>query len=178
MARIPTNHIHSSKSIPSRLRLRRLHGFAEYLMKAWFFIVPGLILMACLAGCGSSNSSANAVPSPPKAVKVEISKIKPITIKDILVLPGETEARHDITLAAERDGRVERIVVTEGHTLKKGDLMLEIDVAALKAALDRAQAAYSLADHIADRRESLHEGQLVAKGEARRSRYGKNFGRG
>lgn len=122
-----------------------------------------LAILTLLTSCGNSKSNADTVPAQPKAIKVGISKIEPVTIKDILILPGETEARHDVTLAAERDGRVERIDPSEGQTVKKGDLILEIDVAALKAALDRAQAAYDLADHIADRRESLHKGELVAK---------------
>lgn len=116
-----------------------------------------------LAGCGVSESSPGNVKSLPPAVKVTVARVEPETIRDILLLPGETEARHDVLLAAERDGRVESIGPQEGERIEKGQLLMEIDVDVLKAALDRCKAALDMAAHVAERRQNLHKSGMISQ---------------
>jgi membrane fusion protein (multidrug efflux system) len=126
-------------------------------------------LLVPLNGCENSKSDAKQAESRFQGVRVKVVKVEPKTIRDVVVLPGETEARHDVLLAAEREGRVEWVGPREGQSVKKGELIAKIDVAALQAALERAKAAYKLAEEVAGRRESLKKERIVSQEEFERS---------
>lgn len=116
-----------------------------------------------VSGCERLESSPTKNHTLPPAARVTVVKVEPVTIRDVLVLPGVAEALHDVTLAAERDGRVEWIGPREGQRVKQGELLCKIDVSALQAALDRLKAAHKLAEDVAERRLSLHRGEIVSQ---------------
>jgi len=75
----------------------------------------------------------------------------------------------EVVVGAERAGRVVRLLVDEGDTVRKGDLLAEIENGALRAALReaRAQAAEAqaqarLAELTLRRREDLARQQILA----------------
>ncbi len=135
-------------------------------------IVLTIILLSCLglAGCNSeSNAEDHALPGSGnnaardrEAVLVEVREVIPEPLHDVLLLPGSTEARNDVRLSSERAGRVEWVGFTEGDTVKKGEIIAKIDLSALKAALDRAQASYDLKKLLAERRQSLFERKVLS----------------
>ncbi|MFC1833619.1 efflux RND transporter periplasmic adaptor subunit [Thermodesulfobacteriota bacterium] len=116
-----------------------------------------------LTGCDGSGNAKNAEPAKPRAVKVRVVKVEPVTMRDTLTLPGETEARRDLLIAAERDGKVEWVGVTEGQNVRKRQLLVKIDVAALKATLNRAEADFQMADERAERRKTLFSRKIVSE---------------
>jgi membrane fusion protein (multidrug efflux system) len=132
----------------------------------WF-----VLAIALAAGCSRSESSAKPEnnQSQNKAVKVSVVRVEPAPMKDILVLPGETEAWQDVRVAADMAGRVEWIGPKEGQTVKEGDLIAKIDVAALKAACDRAEAALKLAEDLYQRRYKLFERNIINQEELDKS---------
>jgi len=140
-------------------------------MKATFSIlkigVTVLTSAILLAGCQDQESMAVAdstSPGPP-AIPVSVTVIEPVAMQDVIFLPGETEAFEDVKVAANTAGRVDWIGPREGQQVNKGDLLAKIDVSALKAALDRAEAAYKLADDLYQRRLRLYEHKIIAKEE-------------
>jgi membrane fusion protein (multidrug efflux system) len=130
-----------------------------------------LLTLVFVAGCGPSEGKVETKndQSRAKLVQVSVITIKPTPIKDALLLPGETEAWHDVRLASEIDGIVERIDPREGHAVKEGQLIATIEVSALKAALDHAQASFDLADKLYQRRKLLSQRNVIAKEELDRS---------
>jgi membrane fusion protein (multidrug efflux system) len=140
-------------------------GTADPMLKTGALLLFMIAAIAGISGCEKLESSTTAAPTPPPAVKVSVEEVQPTTIRDVLVLPGVAEALHDVTLASERDGRVEWIGPREGQRVKKGELLAKIDVAALQAALDRFKAAHKLAQDVAARRSSLHKGMIVSQEE-------------
>lgn len=121
-----------------------------------------------LSGCGeapadavSDSASAPAV----RVVQVAVTEIAPVTLSDILILPGETEASQDVTLSAETAGKVEWIGPSEGGRVTAGQSILKIDVESLKAQLDRAKASLNLADQQAARRTELYAKGVVSREE-------------
>jgi len=132
-----------------------------------------LLLVVIALGGGCTQSESNAKPennqNQSKAVKVSVVRVEPAPMKDILVLPGETEAWQDVRVAADAAGRVEWIGPKEGQTVKQGDLIAKIDVAALKAACDRAEAALKLADDLCQRRTKLFERSIINQEELDKS---------
>lgn len=130
-----------------------------------------LLTLVFVAGCGPSEGKVETKndQSRAKPVKVSVITIKPTPIKDALLLPGETEAWHDVRLASEIDGIVERIDPREGQAVKEGQLIATIEVSALKAALDHAEASFELADKLYQRRKLLSQRNVIAKEELDRS---------
>jgi membrane fusion protein (multidrug efflux system) len=128
-----------------------------------------LPVVALSGGCTRSESSAKPESSQSKAIKVSVVRVEPAPLKDILVLPGETEAWQDVRVAADAAGRVEWIGPKEGQAVKEGDLIAKIDVAALKASLDRAEAALKLAEDLYQRRYRLFEKNIINQEELDKS---------
>ena len=133
--------------------------------------LPLILAIALAAGCSRSESTAKPENNQNrnKAVQVSVVRVEPAPMKDILVLPGETEAWQDVRVAADAAGRVEWIGPKEGQTVKKGDLIAKIDVASLKAALDRGEAALKLAEDLSERRHKLFERNIINREEMDKS---------
>ena len=130
-----------------------------------------LSIVVYVTGCGRSESKGQSENNRSKdqAVKVSVVTIEPTVIRDIIVLPGETEAWQDVRLAADKDGQVEWIGPHEGQEVAKGELIAKIDASALKAALDHAEASFNLADKIYQRRKLLFEREVIAQEELDKS---------
>lgn len=144
-------------------------------MKAKFsillIVLTVLTAAFLLAGCQDQESMAvaeNTSPAAP-AVPVSVMVIEPVSLRDVIFLPGETEAAEDVTVAANTAGRVDWIGPREGQPVNKGDLLAKIDVSALKASLDHAQAAYALADDLYQRRRRLYDNKIIAAEELEQS---------
>jgi membrane fusion protein (multidrug efflux system) len=136
-----------------------------------------ILVIALAAGCSQSESSAKPENNQNKAVQVSVVRVEPAPMKDVLVLPGETEAWQDVRVAADAAGRVEWIGPKEGQTVKEGELIAKIDVAALKAALDRAEAALKLAEDLNERRHKLFERNIINQEEMDKSQTERTLAR-
>jgi membrane fusion protein (multidrug efflux system) len=126
-----------------------------------------LFATIALTGCKDRESIAKTEggSSQPPPVPVSVVEVQPIAMRDVVFLPGETEAYDDVNVAASTSGRVEWIGFREGQKVNKGDLLAKIDVSALKASLEHARAAYKLADDLYERRRRLYENRIIAKEE-------------
>ncbi len=126
-----------------------------------------LSMLLALTGCKDRESIAktNGNSGGPPAISVSVIEVKPVDLRDVVFLPGETEAYEDVKVAANTSGRVEWIGPREGQTVTKGERLAEIDVAALKASLEHARAAYKLAYELCERRRRLYENKIIAKEE-------------
>ena len=126
-----------------------------------------LSAIVALTGCKDRESIADTVGNAgePLAIPVSVIEIKPVAMRDVVFLPGETEAYEDVKVAANTAGRVEWIGLREGQDVEKGDLLAKIDVSALKASLEHARAAYKLANDLFERRRRLYDNKIIAKEE-------------
>ena len=126
-------------------------------------LLAGFLTVACEDKDGLATIENHA--TRPLAIPVSIITVKPESVKDIIFLPGTTEAWQDVQVAADTAGRIEWIGPREGQRVRKGDLLIKIDVSALKAALDHAAAQFQLADDLYQRRWRLYERKIIAKEE-------------
>jgi len=111
------------------------------------------------------KSSIAEVKQNEQQTKVKICRIFYQTLTDILTLPGTIEAYEDIDLAAKISGTVEWIGPKEGDRVKKGEKLLEIDVKAIKAQVEKAQTSYELAESKYKRMEDLFKDNVISKDE-------------
>jgi membrane fusion protein (multidrug efflux system) len=125
--------------------------------------LAALVILGCKDQESVANTDNNSTEAP--AVAVSVVVVEPVAMRDVVFLPGETEAYEDVQVAANTAGRIEWIGPREGQKVNKGDLLARIDVSALKAALDHAEAAYKLAYDLCQRRQRLYERKIIAKEE-------------
>ena len=121
--------------------------------------VVGTAMLAVLMmiGCRDQENAAIAESNSREiaAIPVSVTVVEPVSIRDVVFLPGETEAYEDVMVAANTSGQVEWLGPAEGQEVKKGELLAKIDVSALKASLEHAKAAYKLAHDLCERRRRL-----------------------
>ncbi len=130
-------------------------------------VLSALMAAFVLLGCQDQESMAIAENTSPEvpAIPVSVEIVEPVTLRDVIFLPGETEASEDVKVAANTAGRVDWIGPREGQKVNKGDLLIKIDVSALKASLDHAKAAYKLAGDLYQRRLRLYDNKIIAREE-------------
>ena len=130
-------------------------------------VLTALMAAFVLLGCQDQESMAIAENTSPEvpAIPVSVEIVEPVTLRDVIFLPGETEASEDVKVAANTAGRVDWIGPREGQKVNKGDLLIKIDVSALKASLDHAEAAYKLAGDLYQRRRRLYDNKIIAREE-------------
>jgi multidrug efflux system membrane fusion protein len=125
-----------------------------------------LIFAICVAGCSTSKP---AKPAGERVVPVQLAKVEqrdlPIWIEGL----GTVAAFQQVTVHPQVDGRLDKVLFTEGQAVKAGDVLAQIDprpfevqlhqaegaLARDKAQLDAAQKNY-------ERYKSLQAQKLVA----------------
>ena len=139
-------------------------------------VVLGLVV-ACLlllAGCDNPSGEVRAQGTnngrKDTRVKVVVTTVEPTLIRDILILPGETKPWKDVSLSADHGGWVDWVGFEEGDEVKKDDLLVKVDSAALKATLENAEANSKLAVEHFQRRKQLFERNIIGKEELDQSR--------
>ena len=139
--------------------------------RIFYTLIPALLLTLLTAfavnGCKNQENAAIAESNSHEAaaVPVSVTVIEPVSMRDVISLPGETEAYEDVKVSANAAGRVEWIGPREGQTVEKGALLAKIDVSAHKAALEHARASYNLAKDLYERRRRLYANRIIAKEE-------------
>ena len=126
-------------------------------------LMAGFLTAACENKSGTATAQTDSTRTP--AVQVSVITVAPETVRDVIFLPGTTEAWQDVQVAADTAGRIEWIGPREGERVRKGDLLIKIDVSALKAALEHAEAQFQLADELYQRRRRLYERKIIAREE-------------
>jgi len=144
------------------VRFSNIAAFARRLPAA-LMLAATLLFMMTLTACGDAKSEAHATKQVAPAIPIGIEVVEPVTLNDVMVLPGAAESYQDVLLASELDGQVQWAGIREGHQVKKGQLLAKIDVDANKAAMESAQAAYELARGQAERRQKLHQRKVVSQ---------------
>lgn len=109
-----------------------------------FGITAGLTLWL-LSGSGATGSARDPSLEGPRVdrpavtrVRVRLLEAQPVT-RDVVIY-GKTEAARSVTLRAEIDGRVVEIGSTRGAPVRKGELIVQLDVRDREARLQQARA--------------------------------------
>ena len=110
---------------------------------------------------------------------VQMSKVRREDITARVRAPGKIEPKTQVKISADVPGRVVRLLVKEGDSVRKGQLMLQLDDTQYRASYDQARAAYSSAlarqreakstlkvqDANFSRQRALYEQKLLSQAE-------------
>lgn len=88
-------------------------------------------------------------------------EVQPVTITDRINLPGSVEPWTRLMLLAKIGGSITEVLVSEGHVVKKGDILARIEDDDYRIALERAEAAYNLAKSEYNRDQSIYDKGVI-----------------
>jgi len=141
------------------------------------FVATGLAAVLILfSGCAKESPAAGARPGGgagsggPQKQPVEVAATTRRDLIDTLTIVGSLAANESAEIRPEIAGLVREIVFTEGQTVKKGDVLVRIDDAELRAQLAQVQARYQLAELNVARSENLSESNTIPQSETDRAR--------
>jgi len=109
-----------------------------------------IMASAILAGCGKGGGPPKDAPVPVELVPVEVGPLQ-----ETLDAVGSLDAEESVDIRPEVDGEITSIRLTEGQTVKKGDVLLQIDESKQAATVAEAEADYKLAQ------ETIHRADML-----------------
>lgn len=80
-----------------------------------------------------------------KAVTVQTAKVKKSDVLSRISAPGQVKPVTEVKISANVMGKITRLPVKEGDRVKRGQLLLEIDPAPIRAQVEQYRAALELA---------------------------------
>jgi membrane fusion protein (multidrug efflux system) len=93
---------------------------------------------------------------------VEVVSVKTARLQDDAQAVGSLRSRQSVTLKPETAGRVSRIAFADGSTVRRGQLLVQLDDTLQRAELSQAQAQLSIARANLKRNEELLAPNFVA----------------
>jgi membrane fusion protein (multidrug efflux system) len=145
-----------------------LHVISRHSFISQRFIASVCGLLCLLGGCAKKSSGparAAALPQP-----VEVTAVVRQDLAETLNLVGSVAANESAVIRPEMTGLVRSIHFEEGHRVNKGDLLVKIDDAEVRAQLGQAEARFRLAELNLQRSEKLGESLSNSVAEVDRSR--------
>ena len=143
--------------------LRFIWGSAPWLtvmLILAFIVIMGVQINKEKARLAEAKKAAikNEIP----AVKVITLTLKPRRLVDKISLPAEVEPYQDLLVKAEVHGQVVKVLIEEGQTVKKGQLLIQLDDRDYRMRLARTDAKYQQAKLDHDRIAALVKKKIAA----------------
>ena len=133
-----------------------------------FLLLPLGAALAASIGCAKAGGApAQAAPTP-EPIGVTAATVEQRTLPRTLAVTGALVGDETADIAAERDGRVARVLVERGTLVEKGAVLAELDDREAKATLEQARANVAWAKSEVARYAELRQKQVVAKAEDQR----------
>ena len=109
-----------------------------------------LFLLLAMASCKRGGGPPKDAPVPVELVAVQVGPLK-----ETLQATGTLLAEESVDLKPEVEGEVTSIRMTEGNSVRKGDLILQIDESKQQAIVDESEADFRLSDENRKRADIL-----------------------
>src|SRR6185312_14139536 len=92
---------------------------------------------------------------------VDLERVTPHALAPTVLASGSLTYESQVTLAPEVTGRVKEILVEEGDHVKRDQLLMRLDPAAPRAAIEQSQAMVRQARLSIERRQVDYDAQVV-----------------
>lgn len=138
-------------------------------------IALGVLSTVLLTGCqGERSATAAGVNSPvPEARKVRVQKAELGSVSRTVEVNGTLAAQDQVAVAFKVAGRIDKLPVDLGDTVREGEVLASLDktdfvlaVDQADAALQQARARLGLAPNQPDDRVDINQTPLVQQGKA------------
>ena len=94
--------------------------------------------LVVVSGCGSKNDTKQAANTPPPAaaVTVAVAEQQPVPIQITAI--GTAQAYRTVEVRSQVNGQIQRVLFRQGDSVKKGQILFQLDKRPFQAALDQA----------------------------------------
>lgn len=140
--------------------------FPSPLVRTALFL--GAVILS-LSGCRRAATGAG-VASAPQRQPVEVVNLTRRDLVETLSLVGSLAPNESAQIRTELSGQVRAVLFNEGERVAKGQVLLRIDDAELRAQLAQSEAKFRLAELNLRRSENLTEARSMSQAEADRVR--------
>lgn len=100
-----------------------------------------LLLVVVIIVISTRTSQADAAKAQVHAAAVEVTPAARGDVEDIVAAVGSVEANRDVMVSSETAGRVTAVLVEVGATVKKGQILVQVDAELKEVAVQQARAA-------------------------------------
>jgi RND family efflux transporter MFP subunit len=130
-------------------------------------------VVALVVGCGKKHEpqAATGENLPPAAVRVQkIETVKQPAVEEVV---GTVQPKLQAVIEAKVSGRITRLPVTLGQSVKQGEVLVELATQEVQARLDQANAAFRQAELEFNRTANLRKQDAATQAEldAAQARY-------
>ena len=109
-----------------------------------------------------------------KLAYVSVLEVKASNYSHYFEVYGNVEADFNATIYPEATGLVNRILVKEGQSVSKGQVLIELDNTLLLTQIDEAKTSYDLANTLYEKQKSLWEQKIGSEVDYLRSKNTKD----
>ena len=124
---------------------------------------PREITAAGPAAAGGAALAPTAAGSAPRAAGVEVAKVERTTLQDDAESVGSLRSRQSVMLRPEVAGRVKSLGFADGATVRRGQVLVQLDDTLQKAEIKQAKAQVSIAQANFKRNQDLVAQSFVAQ---------------
>jgi membrane fusion protein (multidrug efflux system) len=125
------------------------------------FVVLLAAVSLVISSCRKSGKEEQSAPStPPAGITVTGVITQPQQLENTVRSSGTALASESVDFAAEADGRIEKILFSEGGHVRKNDLLVKINDDDLQAQLKKIDIQIKLAEEQENRQKQLFEKKL------------------
>ena len=132
-----------------------------------FIITLSLILSVILFGCETKDEII-----PEKIIPVRIASVERTEISIPIITSGKIYAKQEMILSFKTGGIIKKIFVNEGQSVKKGELLAEIDLSEINANVVQAKSAYEKHSRDLQRLNALYTDSVVTLEQLQNTRTG------
>lgn len=123
----------------------------------------------CVAGCAKKAENKAAAARDRQSQPVEVVNLTRRDLVESLAVVGSLAANESASIRPEITGLVRAIAFEEGQQVKKGQLLVKIDDAELRAQVAQSEARFKLAEMNLQRAENLQVTQANTKADLDRA---------
>lgn len=129
------------------------------------FLLPGMLLVACVADNKPTTTIKNEVP-------VSILSVKAELLQPTIETAGVFTTDDETLLAFKTGGVIEKIYVKEGDRIKSGQLLATLNLTEIEAQVAQAQLAHEKATRDFNRTQNLYKDSVATLEQFQNARTG------
>jgi len=126
-------------------------------IKAATLLLLAAGLFLALAGCNTSEANSNSVES----VAVRTAKVEKATIAQHIRATGMLAGKVESKLSFKINGILDRIYVSEGQSVRQGQLLATLNLAEINAQVHQAQNAFDKTERDLKRAQNLYRDSVA-----------------
>ncbi len=107
-------------------------------------VLSGLIIL--VSGCGKKHEPQAAAGESLPPATVRVQKVEKLTQSALEEVVGTVQPKLQAVIEAKVSGRITRLPVTVGQSVKQGDVLVDLATQEIQAKLDQATAAFRQAE--------------------------------